>query len=160
MRIVCHKCGCPIDLPDSTAPGVPIVCPRCGNAGTYRPPGPPRPAKVKRSGASGPTALVLLGSLILLCIGGAMAVAIPWPMFVVATLGAAGGVVVMTGKVGRTWRARWPLGIGLVVVSGLVAVLAVISAISNYETARRAEEAAAAAAAAERHRRDVTVHAP
>jgi hypothetical protein len=137
-------------MPDNIAPGAPLVCPRCGNPGTYHPPTPTRaarPAK-RRSGAP----LIIFAFLVALCFGGVMALALPWPTLLLSFLAIAGAVVLMTGKVGREWSMRWPLAIGTAILSVLLGSVSGLRIVSDYEEQQRQEAEAQAAAEAEERR--------
>lgn len=153
MRIVCQRCGCPIDLPDRTPGGAPVVCPRCGNAGSYTAPVPvasPTRGSARRSSAH----FVVLALLVAFCVGAILAVSQPWPSLVLSVLGIAGGVVLITGKVGRTWKSRWPLAIGSVLISSVLAFVAVATIGARRQEEQRRAEAAEAARQAEERRVD------
>lgn len=149
MRIVCHRCGCPIDLPDHTPAGAPVVCPRCGSSGSYTAVARAVRAAPRRSNHAH---LLVLALLIAFCLGSVMAIAAPWPMLLVSLLGLAAGVVVMAGVVGRTWRVRWPLGIGTALLAVVLIFISGIAISAEHEEQERQEAVIAAAARAEQQR--------
>lgn len=149
MRIVCHRCGCSIDMPDNTRAGASLVCPGCGNVGPYTA-APPSPAAAPRK--SNHAHVVVLALLIAFCVGSTMAFALPWPMLVVSVLGFLGGVTLLMGKVGRTWRARRPLGIGSMLLSTVFVLLSITAIFAERDQQQRRDARALAEAQAEERR--------
>ena len=147
MRVSCNRCSCPIDIPDNTRAGAPLLCPRCGNPGQFVPPAPTAPAPPRRSAA--PALLVLLAVPVAGCVGSIFALALPWPTVVSSVLLLAFGVVVISGHLGRGWRIRWPLGVGTVLVALWLVGFASLRLARAYDAEQRREATAAAAAEAE-----------
>lgn len=150
MRISCNRCSCPIDIPNDTPPGAPLLCPRCGNPGRFTPPVSAAAARPRRGWS--PVVLVLLAVPPAGCVGSILALALPWPTVILSVFLLAGGVVLIAGRIGREWRVRWPLGIGTVLVALWLVGFASLRLVGEYEADQRREAAAASAQQAEAQR--------